>query len=172
MVHVDQTVQSSADRVRVNLPDEADSLLGKRFSLINLWRPIGSPAYDWPLALCDYRSVDVGDGQGGDTFPVSLIFPQRVGETLGVRYNAKHQWKYVFGMEPEEYVLIKWCASLCLLLNHIIECHSASIRGRMLLDSHHIPHLMTQIPHLIRRIDRVLKFARLFFSTSRLYIIL
>ena len=36
--------------------------------------------------------------------------PRRLhdGETLGVKYNPNHKWKYVRGMEPDEFVLIKW----------------------------------------------------------------
>ena len=43
-----------------------------------------------------------------DTFPVALIFPDRKGETLGLKYNENHNWKYLHGMTPEEIVLIKW----------------------------------------------------------------
>lgn len=42
---------------------------------------------------------------------------------MGVKYNPKHQWKYVRGMTPDEFVLIKWFGfwyiSLCLrVLTH------------------------------------------------------
>ncbi|KAF9442057.1 hypothetical protein P691DRAFT_849774 [Macrolepiota fuliginosa MF-IS2] len=42
-----------------------------------------------------------------DTFPVMLIYPDHEGETMGVKYNSKHQWKYVCGLMPNEFVLIK-----------------------------------------------------------------
>jgi hypothetical protein len=56
------------------------------------------------LALCDYRSVVPEQ----DTFPVALIFPEREGETLGVQPSLKYRWKYLRGMAPDEFVLIKW----------------------------------------------------------------
>jgi hypothetical protein len=56
------------------------------------------------LTLCDYRSVDLKR----EVIPVKLIFPDREGETLGVKYNKNHKWKYLEGMKPEEFVLIKW----------------------------------------------------------------
>ncbi|KII85473.1 hypothetical protein PLICRDRAFT_178542 [Plicaturopsis crispa FD-325 SS-3] len=104
LVHVDQTPESAVDRVRRHLPaDDVPTLLSKRFQIINLWRPIGHAALDWPLALCDFRSVDVKN----DLVPVALIYPDREGETFGVKYNAGHRWKYLRGMEPDEVALIK-----------------------------------------------------------------
>lgn len=88
-------------------PEEAPELLKKRFQIINLWRPISHPAWDWPLALCDYRSVDPEK----DTQAVSLVFPDREGEIYGIFNRPNHQWKYVSGMTPDEVVLIKWLVS-------------------------------------------------------------
>ena len=103
-VHVDQTTESSVARVRRHLPaEDVPKLLAGRYQIINLWRPISHPAYDWPLALCDYRSID-----RTDLVPTTLRYPDREGETLSVRYNPNHKWKYVRGMEPGEFVLIKW----------------------------------------------------------------
>ena len=104
-VHVDQTPESSTARVHRHLPaSEAPELVKRRFQIINLWRPIGVPAFDWPLALCDYRSIDTKK----DLTPVTLRYTDRDGETFGVSYNPNHKWKYVKGMTPEEFVLIKW----------------------------------------------------------------
>ncbi|KAI0297529.1 hypothetical protein B0F90DRAFT_1634094 [Multifurca ochricompacta] len=103
-VHVDQTTASAIARVHRHLPPEdAPSLLEKRFQIINLWRPIHHPAYDWPLTLCDYNTVD----RKRDLIPNTLKYPDREGETYGVQWNEAHQWKYVRGMTPEEGVLIK-----------------------------------------------------------------
>ena len=102
--HVDQTNKSSVARVHRHLPAaDVPKLLRGRFQIINLWRPIANPAIDWPLALCDYRSVAQNDG-----FPVALIYPDYEGETLGIKYNPNHKWKYLHGMTPDEVVLIKW----------------------------------------------------------------
>jgi hypothetical protein len=102
--HVDQTTASSIARVHRHLPpDEAPALLKRRFQIINLWRPISHAALDWPLTLCDFRSVDMEK----DLVPVKLVFADREGETFGVKYNAEQKWKYMRGMEPDQYVLIK-----------------------------------------------------------------
>ena len=105
MAHVDQTTASSIARVHRHLPPaDVPALLSRRFQIINLWRPIGNPALDWPLALCDYRSVDTKQ----DTFPMALLYPDHEGETMGIKHNPNHQWKYLYGMTPDEVVLIKW----------------------------------------------------------------
>jgi len=108
-VHVDQTPTASTGRVHRHLPPtEAPSLLRKRFQIINLWRPISHAAVDWPLALCDFRSVDFEK----DLVPVAHVYADREGETFGVKYNPNHQWKYMKAMTPEEYVLIKCSDSI------------------------------------------------------------
>lgn len=109
LVHVDQTPESSARRVHMHLPKEdVPELLKKRFQIINLWRPIGRPAYDWPLAVCDYGSIDYKK----DLVPSTLKYPDRDGETFSVAFNPNHKWKYLRGMTPDEFLLIKWCVYL------------------------------------------------------------
>ena len=82
---------------------EVPDLLTRRWQLINLWRPICRPALDWPLGLCDYRSVEKDD-----TFSVTLVYPDRTGETMGVKYNPNYKWIYYHAVTPDEGVLIKW----------------------------------------------------------------
>ena len=104
-VHVDQTTAASIARVHRHLPaSDVPALLKRRFQIINLWRPISHVALDWPLGLCDYRSVDPKK----DVVPVTLVYPDREGETLGVKFNPDHRWRYFRGMTPDELVLIKW----------------------------------------------------------------
>ena len=64
-------------RVRRHVPADADALLQGRYQIVNLWRPIGHPALDFPLALCDYRSVDAAR----DLVAGKLVFATYEGET-------------------------------------------------------------------------------------------
>jgi hypothetical protein len=41
-------------------------------------------------------------------FAVALVYPDREGETMGVKYNPNQKWKYFYGVTPDELVLIKW----------------------------------------------------------------
>jgi len=106
-VHVDHTKASGPQRVRDLLPDEADELLRGRLQVINLWRPIRGPLLDAPLALCDARSVAAKDLVASD-----LVYPNRIGETYAVRYDAAHRWYYIPAMAADEALLIKCYDSL------------------------------------------------------------
>ncbi|KAG1846994.1 hypothetical protein DFJ58DRAFT_798492 [Suillus subalutaceus] len=46
------------------------SLLRIRFQIINIWRPLLHAAVNWPIALCNSRSVDFEK----DSVPVALIY--------------------------------------------------------------------------------------------------
>jgi len=108
-VHVDQTPSAASRRVQRHLSEEeANIRLGKRYQIVNLWRPIRHEAYDKPLAVCDYRSVDPKK----DLVPVILKYANYNGETYSVNYNPNHRWKYLKGMKPEEFILIKCADSI------------------------------------------------------------
>lgn len=101
-VHNDYTVKSGPQRVRDLLGDEAEELLKKRFSVINLWRPIRGPVQDSPLAISDARSVSDQDFVATD-----LVYPDRVGEIYYVKFNPRHKWYYAPQMRSDEVMLIK-----------------------------------------------------------------
>ncbi|KAJ7687906.1 hypothetical protein B0H17DRAFT_1180677 [Mycena rosella] len=102
--HIDQTNAAAVARVHRHMPaEEVPELLKHRFQIINLWRPISHPAFDWPLALCDYRSFD----GNSDILPVALIYPDREGEIFVVKYNPNQKWTYFAGVAPDELILIK-----------------------------------------------------------------
>jgi hypothetical protein len=101
-LHNDYTEKSGPQRVRDLLPDEADTLLKRRFALVNVWRPIVGPLLDTPLALADARSIAPEDFVATD-----LKYPDRTGEIYSVTFNPRHRWYYFPRMEPGEAVLIK-----------------------------------------------------------------
>jgi len=101
-VHNDYTVKSGPQRVRDLLGEEADSLLHKRFSVINVWRPIRGPVQDSPLAVADARSV-----ADRDLVATDLIYPDRTGEIYYVKFNPEHKWFYAPAMREDEVMLIK-----------------------------------------------------------------
>jgi hypothetical protein len=100
--HVDQTVLSGPQRVRDIMGEQADALLRRRAAIINVWRPIGHPARDWPLALGDASTTSPDDLVASD-----LIFPHRKGEIYGVAYNPAQQWRFVPDLQVDEAILIK-----------------------------------------------------------------
>jgi hypothetical protein len=101
-VHNDYTKKSGPQRVRDLMAEEAEGLLRRQFSIINVWRPIRGPLEDWPLALCDTRSV-----ADGDLIATDLLYKDRTGETYSVRHNSEHRWFYAPRMSRDEVFLFR-----------------------------------------------------------------
>lgn len=101
-VHIDQTPSSAEARVRYHLPDEADKLLQGRYRIINVWRPLNGPVMAHPLAVADSATVNDEDLVG-----VEHRYPDRTGETAGVRHNPEQKWYYWSGMKNEDRMLLK-----------------------------------------------------------------
>ncbi|THH06876.1 hypothetical protein EW145_g3774 [Phellinidium pouzarii] len=102
-VHIDQTFDASVARVHRHLGEDAERLLKGRVRIINVWRPIGNPVAHKPLAVADWRTLNVEH----DLVPVRFIYPDRVGATFSVKYNPELQWYYLSGQRPDEVTLIK-----------------------------------------------------------------
>lgn len=132
-LHVDQTPGAAEVRVRRHVEDlaEAEELIKGRFQIINVWRPIGHAAADFPLAVIDWRTT-----QPEDLISVDLLYPKRKddddddddrgkevrpdestftstegyevkGETYAIAPSDKHKFYYAKDMTPEEVMLIK-----------------------------------------------------------------
>jgi hypothetical protein len=100
--HIDQTAPSTTARVHFHLPDEADELLKSRVRIINVWRPLAGPVRAFPLAMADSRSVPADDLVG-----VEHRYPDRTGETAGVRSSKGQEWWYLSGMNTDERILLQ-----------------------------------------------------------------
>ncbi|KAF3808652.1 Aspirochlorine biosynthesis protein N [Colletotrichum gloeosporioides] len=130
-VHVDQTPRAAEVRVRRHVEDaaEAEELLKGRYQIINVWRPIGHPATDFPLAVIDWRTT-----VPEDLVAVDLLYPKRTdgddddrgkevlpdetlaksidgyevkGETYAIAPNDNHKLYYMKDMTPDEAMFIK-----------------------------------------------------------------
>ena len=100
-VHIDQTKDSAALRVRNHVPDEAEELLKGRVRLINVWRPINGVVQATPLAFAD--STTVNDDA---LVPIQHRYPDRTGETAAVQH-ANEQWYYWSGMDDNERLFLE-----------------------------------------------------------------
>jgi len=74
----------------------------KRWAHFNMWRPITPPPQDYPLALCDARSIRPGDG----ITVVAETVTRKTGafsfDTTGYLHHPDHRWCYFRDMTPEE----------------------------------------------------------------------
>jgi hypothetical protein len=102
LVHNDYTANSGFTCLRENLGDDAQALAQGRFQILNVWRPQVDPVEDYPLALCDARSVD----------PLDLIdserrAPNHIGEIQLAVHAPEQHWYYYPQMRPPEVLLFK-----------------------------------------------------------------
>ncbi|KAL8358302.1 hypothetical protein RB601_009626 [Gaeumannomyces tritici] len=106
-VHTDVTEFSLLKRVKVELPEEADELVKGRVQMVKLpinsfWRPIRHPAHNWPLFVCDGRSVGTGS-----LVAVDQITRSFVGDIYYAHHDPAFQWYYMSSMGLDEGVLFK-----------------------------------------------------------------
>ncbi len=100
--HNDYTEWSGPNRLRELLPDEAGSLLQRRFAIIQVWRAINEPIQSNPLALADAKSVSLDD-----FLIAERRYPHRVGQTYRLKYNPNHRWFYFPEMSRDEALVFK-----------------------------------------------------------------
>ena len=119
-VHVDFTPEFS-ERVAARSYQEAapGGAPYKRFTVFSVWRALSEPPQDWPLALCDSRSVDdaevrsnilhirdampseeemMGPIPGEEANPAAAIF----------FYNPNLRWYYYPNMTRDELLVFKF----------------------------------------------------------------
>ena len=90
-----------------------------RFIATSFWRTFSPPPQDWPLALCDGRSVEDSEGVNNtlvvvDTLPTPevAVGPWPGEEQLPAasvfRYSPRHRWWYFPDMTRDEALLFKF----------------------------------------------------------------
>ena len=101
--HNDFTDRSAPQRVRDLLPEaEAEERLGRRYTSVNVWRPLTGPVKTDPIAICAWDSID-----NKNMIPSERIYNNRVGGILNLSYNPDQKWTYFPDMERDEIILLK-----------------------------------------------------------------
>lgn len=126
-------VQPPASDVHVDmLPERAEAMAKalyertcpagrgfRRFIASSLWRCFSEPPQDWPLAVCDGRSVAPTEGVPNTMFIVDALpdreamlgsMPDEDAKPAAAifRYNPDHRWWYFSNMNRDEVVLFKF----------------------------------------------------------------
>jgi len=101
-VHIDQTAKSAKARVYQHLPEEAEKLLQRRYRIINIWRPLNGPVQASPLGFASSSTL-----KDEDLIPIEHRYPDRNGETAGIRYNPEQKWHYLSGMRNDERLFLE-----------------------------------------------------------------
>ncbi len=105
IVHNDYTAHSGVKRLRDHFaddPDEAEKLLQRRFAIVNVWRSIAGPIYNYPLVLCDAATV-----RPEDLVSIERRAEERIGELQVALHYSGHRWYYFPEMQMDEALLFK-----------------------------------------------------------------
>jgi hypothetical protein len=77
-----------------------------RYVMYQGWRALSPPPQDYPLALCDGRTV-----AAGDLIPIDYLQDaggrNRVVRSWGARHSPRHQWWYFPDMTVDEMIVFK-----------------------------------------------------------------
>jgi hypothetical protein len=112
LIHIDYSPEG-AERVaaRVYAEQFPDRRPYRRALAASVWRVFSPPPQDWPLALCDFRSVREDEGRSNQLYFVDRVPADPLAEvdestmiTSGseFHYSADHEWWYFPGMTRDE----------------------------------------------------------------------
>ena len=66
-----------------------------------MWRPLFGPLQDYPLAVCDSRTVHANDLIKSD-----YVYPNFESESFVVKHSPVHRWYYLGDQNRDEILLI------------------------------------------------------------------
>ncbi|KAL1302193.1 hypothetical protein AAFC00_002623 [Neodothiora populina] len=98
MAHVDTTVPWAVSMARTLNDGNNDVTTNGHLQCVNVWKPIIGPVRDWPLAMCDPRTVVPKE----DHEPCDLVYPDYVVENLQLYFRPTHRWVYLSDQQVSE----------------------------------------------------------------------
>lgn len=104
--HADNTDASSEALAAMAL-DHFGVTPGARWALYNLWRPFTPPPQDFPLAVCDARTVAPDDEITVTALTIERGDRHVRHDTTGYRHNPAHRWYYYRDMTRDEVLVFK-----------------------------------------------------------------
>jgi len=124
--HSDQTPISAHRRVERHVQPPHPY---KRFQIINVWRPLVNSVYDYPLAVCDFNSLDVDV----DLVPTTLVYPPPLpaGETYSLKHSPRHVWYHWSEMKVDEVLLLKCYDSANIALSKVKESRADVLESEL-----------------------------------------
>lgn len=97
-VHTDYSPEGARARLTSLVgADQAARWAESHFGFVNVWRPVGSVVQTSPLGFVRPSSI-----QPDDWVILDLIYPDRVGQIMGLVANPQHDWVMLSAMRPDE----------------------------------------------------------------------
>ncbi|MBN43123.1 MAG: methyltransferase [Alphaproteobacteria bacterium] len=109
--HSDYDDSSARQRMRDKFGDAADEFLQHRFAIVNVWRSMSGPIEQWPLTICDSRTINddflISTRREAPVRPEPSFEYARPSATRHAAYDANHRWYYFPRMTADEVLLFK-----------------------------------------------------------------
>ncbi|KAI0811536.1 hypothetical protein GGR55DRAFT_105131 [Xylaria sp. FL0064] len=105
VAHVDWTPESIEKKLRSVVGDEkTETILSGQFQFCHAWRPLLGPLRDYPLAVCDYSTVD----PEADYEPCDDVHEiHGTDENYMVYHRSSHQWYVLLDQIVTEVLLFR-----------------------------------------------------------------
>lgn len=101
-IHNDYSEASGRSKLAMVIADNEQLAAIRRYSIVNIWRPLLGPVQDTPLALCDAQTVSTLD-----LVSCEVRRPDRKGEIYLMRHADSQRWYYYPEMTADEVLLFK-----------------------------------------------------------------
>jgi hypothetical protein len=107
--HADNTDSSAVGLVELvgEFVDDIDLTAYSRYAMYNMWRAVSAPPQDFPLAVCDARTVGAQDEVTVTAITLEKDTGEITHDTTGYLYNPAHRWYYYQDMTPDEVLVFK-----------------------------------------------------------------
>ena len=69
----------------------------------SLWKSIQGPGNDWPLAICDFRTLN----SASDTIASDVVYANGFMEIYRVYHNSAHRWYFLKDLGLDEAILFR-----------------------------------------------------------------
>ncbi|KAH6982201.1 putative CmcJ-like methyltransferase [Ilyonectria sp. MPI-CAGE-AT-0026] len=102
VAHSDYTPGGAIAQLKGSFPGQEAHFLDKEYDMINVWKPLIGPNNDWPLALCDYSTI-----QPTDIVQADVLHVDRITENQLLYPNAQHRWYYIENQQETDLIVFR-----------------------------------------------------------------
>lgn len=74
-----------------------------RYQVVNIWKPLVGPLRDWPLTLCNPKSIKPED----DLQLMDRVYAVNIEESIQIHYSLEQEWRYLKDQTPEEALIFR-----------------------------------------------------------------
>jgi len=71
--------------------------------MYSFWKSFQGPGNDWPLALCDWRTIDYSS----ESIAADVVYYNSFTENERLYYNSKHKWYYFKDLGSDEVIMLR-----------------------------------------------------------------